>query len=297
MAIRYEMSNHEAWTRRALSGTGKYDVLANDGIVLKHVKPEHTAGDVAALVQQLGERGTLLVSAAWQKLFDGFFASEFGQRFGPTTANHWILEQAWMASGTMLTPPNLEMIANDPDVWSRLSVRPEVEAAEREQRRAAAQAERERIESEQIRAEMLAWLTDGTREAQLKKVGAHSIVYQKEVHDEKNRLANMSHAELVAEVTRRREVRRIKNLDPKDYRAEVTINRAAGVLPTVQPKMQQALNQYEQLPAQHTTRSGLTVDMNRAGILKVANTDSFAFRELVRRFGADAINDILAGRV
>jgi hypothetical protein len=36
--------------------------------------------------------------------------------------------------------------------------------------------------------------------------------------------------------------------------------------------------------------------MNRKGLIEVANHDSFAFREIVRRFGADAVNDILAGR-
>ena len=70
-----------------------------------------------------------------------------------------------------------------------------------------------------------------------------------------------------------------------------------GEQPVAQPKMAQALaNQYETLPAQYTTRGGLTITMNRKGLIEVANHDSFAFREIVRRFGADAVNDILAGR-
>jgi hypothetical protein len=51
------------------------------------------------------------------------------------------------------------------------------------------------------------------------------------------RLAAMSHAQLVEEVTRRREVRRIKGLGAKEYRAEVAIGRAAGEQPVAQPKM------------------------------------------------------------
>jgi hypothetical protein len=45
-------------------------------------------------------------------------------------------------------------------------------------------------------------------------------VFQKELRDETNRLASLTYNELVSEVTRRREVRRIKGLDAKAYLAQ-----------------------------------------------------------------------------
>ena len=166
-------------------------------------------------------------------------------RFSKDSANQEVLENAWIASGRMLTADDLEVVAFDPDVITRLAVKPEYEAAEREQQRRAAQIERERIESESIRAEMLAWLTEGPREAQLKKAGAYPTVYQIEVKKERERLAAMSHTKLVTEVTDRREKRRIKGLSAKEYRAQVAVGYEQNpeTQPVVQPKMQAALSQ------------------------------------------------------
>ena len=70
----------------------------------------------------------------------------------------------------------------------------------------------------------------------------------------------------------------------KAYRAEVTAGyeQQPETKPVVQPKMTQALSQYEALPATYTTRGGLTITMNRKSLIEVANRDSFAFREIDR---------------
>lgn len=293
----YERNKQLEWARKDLSNSVKWWTEANVDMVMKRVTPEMSGGDIAVLIDKMGEQGLLVVSRVWSQPFEEFYASDYGRRFFSGQANESVLVSALVAAGKGLKAADLELVASDPDVVSRLALRPEFEAAEREQRRRAAQADRERIEAEQIRAELLGFLTNGPREAMLKKAGAYPTIFPMEVKKERERLAAIGHAALVEEVTRRREVRRVKGLSKEDYRAEVTISRAAGEQPTMQPKMTQALSsQYETLPAQFTTRGGLTINMDRAGILKVANTDSFAFRELVRRFGSEAINDLLAGR-
>lgn len=234
----------------------------------------------------------MAVAPWFSEPFDAFFASDFGRRFANNMGNREVLERAWIASGAMLTAADIETVAAHPDVVTRL-VESQAYIA---QQRAAQQAERERIEAEQIRAEMLGWLTQGPREEQLKKAGAYPTIFPMEVKKERERLASMGHAALVEEVTRRREVRRVKNLSKEDYRAEVTIDRAGGNLPVVQPRMQASLSQYETIPAVYKTRHGLEVEMSRKGLIELANRDAFSFRECVRRFGADSINDILSGR-
>lgn len=245
-------------------------------------------------IAKLEAQGRLVASSEFSQAFRDFHAEK------PQYAidgNESLLLDALAAENLPLDVDNLVYVSGQPAVAERLGVTTEYANQQREERYAEAQAERERVEAEAIRAEMLGWLTNGPREAQLKQANAHYSVYAKEVKNETARLASMSHTELVVEVNRRREVRRAKGLSAQEYRAEVAASRAAGQQPVIQPKMQAALNHYETLPTQYTTRGGLTVDMDRAGILKVANSDSFAFRELVRRFGADSINDILAGRV
>jgi hypothetical protein len=298
---RTEMSKAEwgaQWTRDILSRGFKYESMANVEIVVNatlRANPDPSAGDYAAMAEKLAEQGTLAVNPAWSEPFEQFYAAY--PQYAGIYANEGILIQALLAEKATLNFDNLVYVAGIPEVAASLGVREEYARAAEAQKHADAKAERERVEAEAIRSEMLSWLTGGPREKQLQQAGAYPTIFPMEVKKETARLAALNHAQLVEEVTRRRDVRRIKNLSKEDYRAEVTISRAAGQQPVIQPKMQQSLNQYETLPAQYTTRSGLTVDMNRAGVLKVANTDSFAFRELVRRFGADSINDILAGRV
>ena len=289
-------SQQEGFVRRALERSVKFDVMANDSIVLgANNDPNATVGTFAALIEWLGGQGMLAVSADWSAPFEDFFLGS-GARFNYDTANLGILERAWAQSDSPLSVANLETIAFHPDVVAHLTVRPEVANAERSQRLGAERAERERVEAEQYRAEMYGWF-EAAQQAMLAKRQIDNYQFQRVLKIERNRLDAMDYPALHADITRRREMRRIKGMSAADYRAEVTISRAAGQQPAIQPKMQAALNQYETLPAQYTTRSGLTVEMNRAGILKVANSDSFSFRELVRRFGSEAINDVLAGRV
>jgi hypothetical protein len=296
MAFRpgYEAGNQEQWVRRALDKTYKYDVLANDRIVLNATSSESTAGDIAAMVEHLGAQGRLEVNPEWRQPFDEFFARS--PRFVNSLANRGILEQAWAASGRMLTADDIELVAYNPDVVGQLAETHQYVDQQRSQQAAAARAERERIESEQIRAEMLGWLVDGPRKEMLDKSGAPRIVFQKEVRDETNRLTAMSHAELVAEVTRRREVRRIKGLGAKEYRAEVAISRAAGEQPVAQQKMAQAMQQHTPGPT-YTTRDGVTFALTRANLIAAANRNPALFREIVRVRGAEFVNDVLAGRV
>lgn len=289
-------SQHDGFVRRALERSVKFDVLANDSIVLSaNNDPNATVGTFAALIEWLGGQGRLAVSADWSAPFEDFFRG-IGARFNYDTANLGVLERAWAQSDSPLTVANLETVAYSPDVVGQLSVKSEVANAERSRRIAAEREAREKVEAAQYREEMYGWC-EAAQQAMLAKRQIDNYQFQRALKIERNRLDATDYAALHADITRRREMRRIKGMSAADYRAEVTISRAAGQQPAIQPKMQAALNQYETLPAQYTTRSGLTVEMNRAGILKVANSDSFSFRELVRRFGSEAINDVLAGRV
>jgi hypothetical protein len=49
--------------------------------------------------------------------------------------------------------------------------------------------------------------------------------------------------------------------------------------------------QYEAMPEVYKTRGGQEIVMTRKSLIEVANRDAFAFREIVRRFGADGGND------
>jgi hypothetical protein len=295
MAIRYEMSNQERWVRRALMGTGKYDLLANDSLVLKHVTESMTAGSIAQVVEQMGERGTLAVSPTWQKPFDAFF--EANPRFLNGPANQGILERAWQASGTMLTAPNIAMVAEAPEVWDNLAVKPEVEAAEREHRLAAELAQRKLEAAAEFRTAMYGWHEE-LQQNLFAKHRINTFERDRSLRDEKRRLDAMDYEALATEYTNRKEVRRARAMDAKDYRAEVAISRAASEQPVAQPKMQQALaSQYEHMPLEWTPRGSLTpITLDRKMLIHIANTDRELFRSLVRRFGADSVNDRLAGR-
>lgn len=295
MAFRQDSQYSERaveWVRRGLTNT-KWSVEANEGLVLKRLQAGMTAGDIAQLVHQMGEAGQLVVSPHYERLFLEFYAEKPQYHLA---CNEQILVDALISEGLGLNVENLAYVAGIPSVAERLAVTESYAAAQRAEQREVVRIERERIESEQIREELLGYLVNGPRKAMLEKAGAHPVVFQKEVRDETQKLANMNHAELVQLITERREKRRIKNLDPKEYRAEVAISRAAGQEPTLQPKMTQALNQYEEIPAIYKTRHGLEVEMTRKGLIELANRDSFSFRECVRRFGAESINDILSGR-
>jgi hypothetical protein len=253
--------------------------------------------DIVSLVNKLGAMGHLAIAQEFSQPFDEFFQSRFGRRFANSEANRGVLENAWAADGGNLTASHLETIASDPDVYPRLALDPTYEQAQRDQRLAKEQAEREAKDTISYRATIFGWCEELNRSLlQKKRIDNHQLNLALRV--EQKRLEALDYAALYEEYTRRSSNRALA----QQSRSEARVN--AREMAKAQPiedkphqRMQYALqNQYEKIPMQHTTRGGLTVDMTRAGLIKVANTDAFAFRELVRRYGAESINEILAGR-
>jgi hypothetical protein len=280
--------------RKALKKTFKWDSQANVSVVLRQVTDSMTLNDIDALVQKLAAENRLAQNQEWSEPFREFYDAYPQYKID---ANESILIRALIDNDKGLNFDDLVYVAGIPGVVECLAVTAQYQQHQRGVARAEAQAEREQAEAAAIREEMLGWLVNGPREAQLKRDNIHPSVYQGEARKEQKRLDAMSHAELVAEVTRRREVRRVRGLDAKAFRAEVAASRNQPTQEQQQTAPQSGYSQFEQIPDVYKTRSGQEIVMTSKSLIELANRDTFAFRECVRRFGADVINNILAGRV
>lgn len=282
----------KSMVRKALAKTFKFDSMSNDQVLLSAVTEGMTADDITVLAEKLGAEGRLAQNPEWSEPFAEFYG-EFPQY--NMLCNEQILIDALVAEGKPLDSDSLAYVAGL--VQPRLAVTAAYASQQREEVRAKAQAEREAAESTAIQEELLGYLTNGPREQQLKRANIHPSVYAGEVRKETARLASLSHTELVEEVTRRREVRRIKGLDAKTFRAEQAAKHTQPTQEQQNTPSQSGYAQFEKLPDVYKARSGQEISMTRKGLIELSNRDAFSFREVVRRFGADAVNQILAGEV
>jgi hypothetical protein len=274
---------------------GEYMSDANLSMLLGKMRAGMDKVEIDDLIVRMVGIGMISPIQEWTNLFADVFRE---MPHLDIEANKRILLDALTDENLPWTVESFTYVAGLPHVAPKLCVARWYADQQREQQHAKAQEERERAEAESIRAEMLAWLSEGPRQAQLKKVGAHPIVFRSELKKEADRLAGLDHSQLVSEVTRRRELRRVKGLSSAEYRAENAIGRAAGEQPIPQAKMSQALYpQLEQVPEVWETRSGKIVQMTRAGIIKLANGPDGAheLRALCRRFGNAEIDRLLCG--
>ncbi len=291
--------NNQETVRYLLMDNVKYDSPANDQVVMAYIErtgrtSQLNKDEIRNIIRQLGAEGKLAQNPLWSGPFNEFYAVHPEYRID---CNEGILVQALVREGKGLNFDDLMYIAGIPEVQSRLAVT----AAGQAQQQAAAQAAKEVKLAEEYRKEMLSWLTEGRREEQLKKANTHYSVYAGEVKRETARLAGMNYEQLAEEITRRREVRRLRGLDAKAIRTELAAQHTQPTAPQPAPQPQArenaAPNRYEKLPEVYRARSGQEIPMTRKGLIELSNRDAFSFREVVRRFGADAVNDILAGRI
>ena len=281
----------EKLAREALEGTFKWTSEGNVPVVVNAAlrDPNTTDSDFPRIVAKLAAQGSLCQNPEWSGPFSEFYRAypEFN-----VDCNEAILIDGLIHEGKALTFMNLVHVSSL-DKWrERLAVT----AAGAAQQRAVAQREREEKLAEDYRKEMLDWFVNSGEDARLAKNGVPPSVWAQKVHQETQRIAGMDYAALTEEVTGRREVRRLRVLTGKEVRAEITASRQQPTTETAATP-QPRYSQYEKIPEVYKTRSGQEIVMTRKSLIEVANHDAFAFREIVRRFGPDAVNDILAGRV
>ena len=217
----------------------------------------------------------------------GDFYSEFPQF--EFESNEAILINALIAADLGLTADNLAYVAGMSDVRGRLAVAQWYVNQQREERAAEAQAAKDVTDKEEIAATLLQWYE--TSQAPL--YANNKYAWQDVLRRESQRLVSMSADELRTESAARNERRRIRGLSPKEYRAEVSASRTQPVEePTASERPR--YSQYEQLPEVYTARSGREVPMTWLGLTSLSRRDPFDFREVVRRFGMEAVNAILA---
>ncbi len=295
MTRRTEMERQEfvvTQVRRALSQT-KWNCEANDSMVIRKVTPDMTGGSIAQLCEQMGNAGQLLFSEDYAQPFREFYA-QFPQY--DLTCNEETLVHALVAEGLGLDADNLAYVAGQPRVAERLVVTQSYAQAAREKAHAEALEAWEKQQAEQYRNEMYGW-HETLQKSLFAKHRINTFERDRSLRDEKRRLDATDYQALATEYTRRKEVRRAQSMDPKEYRAEVAISRAANHEPVLQPKMTQALaSQYETMPMEWVPRGSLTpITLDRKMLIHIANTDRELFRSLVRRFSAQSVDARLNG--
>lgn len=280
------------WAENGLKNSVKYAADANILVVSRHLKPGMDKVAVANLINRLAETGQLAVSQEWSNLFDEFYSSEFGRRFVKSESTEGLLVRALLAAKLPLSVANLELVSSNPSVMATLPLTDAFTAQERAQQQAAAQ----KIKDEQDRATIIPTLLGWFESSQHALYKDNKYAWDRILKQESNRLSAMSANDLRSEFATRTERRRIRGLAPEEYRAEVTISRAAGEQPVPQAKMVQAMQQFTP-GTTYTTRDGVTFELTRKSLIECANRNPALFREVTRVKGASLINDILAGRV
>jgi hypothetical protein len=265
--------------RRLLTESIKYDVDANLQMLLNGLQGEEGIEEVRQAIQRMGSAGTLCISENWSEPFCRLYENS---GIANCEANEQTLVDALIREGRGLDYESLQFVASLDSVRPKLAMTAEYDAQQRAERAAEAQAEKDERDSIEMRATLLEWFETAKKPL----YASNKYAWQSVLKNETKRLTGMTADQLRAEFADRTEKRRIKQLDPKAYRAEVAATR-----------QQPTGYQFETLPDVYRARSGQEIPMTRKGLIELSNRDPFSFREVVRRFGADAVNQILAGTV
>ena len=298
MAGRFGRTNEKVWTAAELiqlslqkHKLGKYLLEANvetirasdTDISDENAKwdPLRTANSyIFPTIEKLGRQGLIAVAPRFTEIFCDFYAQR-GQ-YAPVDANETLLLETLQAESLPLTLENLLYVAGMPSVQERLATT----GAYQQQQRVAVADQKQAVEAEGYRTEMLSWFATAK-----KHLYPNKYVWADILETETKRLNALTPPQVCEEFSRRQSVRAAKAMDPKDYRAFVAESRKqAEVYAQAQAAATPAA---PSTVLTYTTRDGITFDLTRDTLLAAARRNPPLFREICRVKGTNVIDGIL----